>query len=381
MSSKIEFVEKASKPKANISALCRQYGIARQTGYKLLGRFKKHGYEGLEEESRRPKTSPLATAEEVVAAVLAIRQRHPRWGAKKLMVVLRRTLGDATPSARTVHRLLLRFGKIKSRHARPQLSVVDTAPNVTVAAPNDVWTIDFKGWWRTGDGTRVNPLTIRDAHSRFVLTCELVEAGTGEVVKTVMLRLFRRYGVPAAIQCDNGSPFVSVQAMGGLSKLSAWWLSLGIKLVRSRPGAPQDNGAHERMHRDMAGDLEADPEETLLLQQRACRRWLQVFNHVRPHEALGQRTPADVYKPSSRRYAVQQATYPTEWSRRTVGINGNIAIDGDVVFVSRSLHGHVVALEPSHGRGLKRRVWVYGVPIGEVEVAGLRTKQLHRLAG
>jgi len=381
MSSKIEFVEKATKPKANVSALCREYGISRQTGYKLLRRFKLRGYDGLEEESRRPKTTPLATAEDVIAAVLAVRKRHPRWGAKKLMVVLRRSLGEATPSVRTVHRLLKRFGRIKPRRARPHLSVVDSAPNVIAKRPNDVWTIDFKGWWRTGDGERVNPLTIRDAYSRFVLALELVESSTGDVVRDVMLRLFRRYGLPSAIQCDNGSPFISTQSMGGLTKLSAWWVSLGIRLVRSRPGSPQDNGGHERMHVDIAGDLESDPEDTLLLQQRACRRWRQVFNHIRPHEALGQKTPGEVYKPSTRKYAVRRPLFPSAWPTRKVSINGMVGMDGDEVFISTALQGYTVALEPRRGGGLRHRVWFYDLQLGEVEVAGVRADHVHRLVG
>jgi len=381
MSSKIEFVEKATKPRANVSALCREYGISRQTGHKLLKRFKRRGYEGLEEESRRPKTTPLATAEDVIAAVLAVRRRHPRWGAKKLMVVLRRSLGEATPSVRTVHRLLKRFGRIKPRRQKPTLSIVESAPKVVAKKPNDVWTIDFKGWWRTGDGNRVNPLTVRDAHSRFVLALELVERSTGELVKDVMSRLFRRYGLPSAIQCDNGSPFISSQSMGGLTKLSAWWVSLGIKVVRSRPGAPQDNGAHERMHVDIAGDLESDPEDTVDAQIRACRRWRQVFNQVRPHEALGQRTPAEVYKQSTRKYAVQRALFPLEWLKRKVCVNGNVRIAGDDVFISTALNGYTVALEPCRGRGLLHRVWFYGMQIGEVEVAGVPADRLHRLAG
>lgn len=379
MSSKIEFVEKASKPRANVSALCREYGISRQTGHKLIKRFKARGYDGLEEESRRPKSTPLATAEDVVAAVIAIRNRHPRWGARKLMVVLRRSLGDATPGVRTVHRLLKRFGKIRPRRLKPVLSVVESAPKVVVKKPNDLWTIDFKGWWRTTDRQRVDPLTIRDAHSRFVLALELVESCTGDAVRSVMLKIFRRYGLPSAIQCDNGSPFISSQSMGGLTKLSAWWVSLGITLIRSRPASPQDNGGHERMHVDVAGDLESNPSDSVAQQQRACRRWRQVFNHVRPHEALGQRTPSDVYKPSKRRYGVRQISLPVDWPKRRVSINGMISIDGDEVFISTALHGHLVALE--HRRGLRYRVWFYDMQIGEVEVARVSPQQLHRAAG
>jgi putative transposase len=381
MSSKIEFVESAIKPKANIAALCREHGISRQTGYKLLKRFKKQGYEGLDEVSRRPKTTPLATAEDVVAAVLAVRARYPRWGAKKLMVVLRRSLGEATPSVRTVHRLLKRFGKIKSRRTKPQLSVVQSAPSIVVRRPNDLWTIDFKGWWRTRDGTRVDPLTIRDAYSRFVLAIELVEACTGDAVRAVMLKLFRRYGLPAAIQCDNGSPFISSQSMGGLTKLSAWWVSLGIKVLRSRPGNPQDNGGHERMHVDVAGDLEADPADTRALQQRAIQRWRQTFNEVRPHEALKQRTPGEVYKPSRRKYGMFCQSISLGWIARKVGPSGRISIGGDDVFISHALVGYAVAIEPPHGRGLRRRVWFYDMQLGEIEVADVSAEQLHRHAG
>lgn len=378
MSSKLQFIEEATKPRANISAVCEKHGISRQTGYKLLRRFKARGYDGLEEESRRPKSTPLATAEEVVAAVVALRRRHPRWGAKKLRVVLQRSLGDATPSVRTTHRLLKRFGQIGPRRIKAQLSIVEDAPNVFAKAPNDIWTIDFKGWWRTRSGDRVDPLTIRDAFSRFVLVSELVETCTASNVRAIMERLFRRYGLPKAIQCDNGPPFICMQAMGGLTTLSAWWVSLGIKLVRSRPGKPQDNGAHERMHLDIAGDLQANPEDTLERQRRAIRRWRQVFNHVRPHEALGQRTPAEVYKPSGRRYEVQRVTFPAHWEVRKVSLNGMIGVAGDNVFISTGLRGHWVGLEPT-GQGLRCRVWFYGAKIGEVEVASLPADQLRKI--
>jgi len=379
MSSKLEFVEKASRDGANVAALCREYGISRQTGYKLLRRYAKQGYDGLEERSRRPKSTPLSTAEDVVAAVLTLRQRHPRWGAKKLMVVLRRTLGEDTPSVRTVHRLLMRFGQVKRRGVKPQLSLVEHAPKVEVKAPNDLWTIDFKGWWRTRDGKRCDPLTVRDAHSRFVLALELVERATTENVRAVMERLFRRYGLPKAIQSDNGSPFICSQSMAGLTALSAWWVSLGIVVIRSRPAKPQDNGGHERMHADVAGDLETNPAASRASQQRACSRWRQVFNHVRPHEALGQRTPAAVYKSSRRRYGAQRTSYPLNWIKRSVGPGGSVSVAGDEYFLSTALRGHVVALEPT--RGMRCRVWLRSMPLGEVEIANVEPHQLQRLAG
>ena len=378
MSSKIEFVDRAKRPGANVSALCREFEIARQTGHKWLKRFEQHGYAGLEEESRRPKSSPLSTAEEIVAALLALRAEHPRWGPKKLTIVLRRTLGPDTPSQRTVDRILRRFGQVRLRRKKRGLSIVERAPDETAVTSNDIWTIDFKGWWRTGNGSRSEPLTIRDAYSRFVLTIKLMKGTKGEPVRKEMTRLFRRYGIPKAIQCDNGSPFISSQSMAGLTQLSAWWVSLGIRIVRSRPGCPQDNGAHERMHVDVAGDLQFAPEQTLVAQQRACDRWRQTFNHVRPHEALGGKVPADLYKPSPTAVRPKPLTYPSGWIVRSMSSNGSISIDGEEYFISTALAGYRVGLAPH--RGMKWRVWLYDMELGEIELAQLSAVQVDRMA-
>jgi len=389
MSSKIAFVEEASQPGANISAVCRKHGISRQSGYKFLRRFKKRGYAGLEEDSRRPKSTPLATAEDVVTAVIAARAKHPTFGPVKLVVVLRRTLGTLTPSERTVHRILERIGEIRRRKRKPRLSIVDTAPSVLAKRPNDVWTIDFKGWWRASDGARCEPLTIRDAFSRYVLAVVLLPKTTGERVRAVMTALFRKYGVPDVIQCDNGSPFISSQSLGGLTKLSAWWVSLGIRVVRSRPGCPQDNGGHERMHRDMATDLQADPASTMLLQQRACDRWRQMFNHVRPHAALSNKTPAEVFlskTPKSQRQRrsarrgmrIIPTSYPMAWQKRIVACNGNIRIGGIDLFVSTALEGYQIGLEPLDG--VTHRVWFYDNAVGEIELATVSATQVEQLA-
>jgi transposase InsO family protein len=374
MSSKIEFAEKASQSGANISALCREYGISRQTGYKLLRRFRELGYAGVEEQSRRPKSTPLATGEEIVAALLRARVDYPRWGPKKLVVLLRRQFGPLTPSERTVHRILRQFGRTRLRRKKRTLSVVERAPDVTAHASNDIWTIDFKGWWTTADGRRCDPLTIRDAHSRYVLALKLMHRCIGSEVKAVMTQLFRRYGVPQAIQCDNGSPFISVQSRAGLTKLSAWWVSLGIRVVRSRPGCPQDNGAHERMHVDVAGDLQADPAASFDLQQRACDRWRQVFNNVRPHEALGGKTPDEVYQPTPGKLRARLYLYPLAWIKRVVSASGAIVVGGEAYSISHALHGHLVALEPLEG--LRCRVWFHDVDLGEIEVADARAAQL-----
>src|SRR6185436_2042944 len=328
MSQKLEFVERATKPGARVSALCREYGISRETGYKWLNRFKRDGPDGLEERSRRPHASPLATAEELVAAVVEMREAYPRRGPKKLFVLLERKFGAATPSVATITRILTRFGMVrrKSRFGRPP-SIVERRPDVRACACNEIWTVDFKGWWRARDGQRCEPLTVRDAFSRYVLAIKVMKSPSMEAVRAVFEQLFRRYGVPASIQCDNGAPFICVQSRGGLTRLSAWWVSLAMKVIRSRPGCPQDNGGHERMHRDMAADPQTLPAGSMAAEQKACDKWRLDFNHVRPHEALGGRVPADVYKPSQRRLrSACRYLYPSGWIVRTVTDRGNINV-------------------------------------------------------
>jgi putative transposase len=369
MSLKMEFVEKASRPGARMSELCRDYGISRETGYKWLNRFKKEGYDGLEERSRSPHNSPLMKAEELVQGVLWARERHPRWGPKKLYAVVKRRFGDETPSQSTIARILRRFGQVKAKRARRPPNVVERAPQVVVEAPNDAWTVDFKGWWRSLDGYRCEPLTVRDAFSRYLLAVEVLE-GTGEVpVREVFERLFRKHGLPKAIQCDNGTPFVSVRSRGGLSRLSAWWVSLGIRIVRSRLASPQDNGGHERMHADLSADVQAYPAATRELQQRALSKWQKEFNHVRPHEALAGKVPAEVYKPSLRRRLDLPAfKYPAHWIQRNVVTKvGTFTLEGQAYLVGSAFSGHCVALEPLGG--LQHRMWFREVDLGLIELA------------
>jgi len=367
MGLKLEFVERAIAG-SNVSELCREFGISRQTGHKWLRRYRERGYDGLEEESRRPKTAPLATAEDVVAAILALRESHPRWGARKLVHLLRKEFADLAPSERTVVRVLKRFGRVRKRVNRRGLSLVERAPTVVAKASNDVWTIDFKGWWRVGDGQRCEPLTVRDAYSRYVLAIALLDRNDEAHVRSVLSRLFSRHGVPAAIQCDNGSPFVSVRARAGLTRLSAWWTTLGIRVVRSRVGKPQDNGAHERMHADMAAELQLAPERTRGAQQRSCDRWRQEFNHVRPHEALHGKTPAEFYRSCPTKPRPKAPVYPAAWLIRRVAKSGHICVGAQPIFISQAIAEHHVALQTLDG--LLCRVWFHHVDLGTIEVAG-----------
>jgi putative transposase len=369
MSLKMEFVEKASRPGVRMAELCRQYSISRETGYKWLNRFKRGGYAGLEEWSRAPHSSPLLKAEDLVQAVRVAREAHSNWGPRKLYDVVSRSVGSDAPSVSTIARILRRFGKVRRRRALRPLSVIERAPAVVADAPNELWTVDFKGWWRSLDGYRCEPLTVRDAFSRYVLAIEVLEGTAGEPVREVFERLFRKHGLPSAIQCDNGTPFIQCRARNGLTKLSAWWVSLGIKVIRSRPGCPQDNGAHERMHRDMRADLQAHPQPTREEQQRACDRWRQEFNHVRPHDALNGRLPGEVYKPTSRRRPDRTPyAYPEHWIvRRVTPQQGLVSIESAQYVVGSALTGHTVALEPLGG--LRHRIWFRELDLGEIELA------------
>jgi len=367
MSLKLEFVERATAPGAKLAPLCREFGVSRPTGAKWVRRFKQEGYAGLEERSRRPTSSPLSLAEELVMVILAQRDQHPSWGAKKLRDLLAKRYGDTTPSMSTIARILKRAGVVRERRRRKPVTVMDRAPSVAADAPNDVWTMDFKGWWRTHDGERCEPLTVRDAFSRYVLTIAALGSTKGEPVREELGRLFKKHGLPRAFQFDNGSPFISTRARGGLTALSVWLVSLGIRIVRSRPGCPQDNGGHERMHRDVAQEVQPWPSDDLRAQQRELDRWKQEFNHVRPHEALGGKTPADLYKPSDRK--LREPTpfaYPRAFLVRRVDFAGHISCRGDKPYVGLALRGQHVGLEPLEG--LRWRLWFRDIDLGTVEM-------------
>lgn len=366
MSLKMDFVERAMQPGAKLAPLCREFGISRQTGTKWVRRFKAEGYDGLEERSRRPRNSPLSLAEELVMAVLELRESHPSWGPKKLRELLvRRYTEHEVPSVATIARILKRAGAVRAKRQRRPRSVVDKAPSVTASAPNEVWTIDFKGWWRTHDGSRCEPLTVRDAYSRYVLALTLLPSTTGAEVRKQLEALFRKHGLPDAFQCDNGSPFISTRGRGGFTQLSAWWASLGIRIVRSRPGCPQDNGGHERMHRDVAQEVRPGPDTRT--QQRELDRWRQEFNHVRPHDARAGKTPAEMYKPPERKlHTPRPFLYPAAFAVRRVDASGHVYWNGERCYVGMAFGGHRVGFEPLEG--LRWRLWLHDYDLGTVEL-------------
>jgi transposase InsO family protein len=366
MTQKLEFIDRARVPGANISALCDEFGISRQTGHKWLRRYRERGYEGLEDESRRPRSSPLTTGEEIVLAIVEWRERRSSWGPDKIARVLARKFGENAPSRSTVARVLARLGLARRKRPRIRIWTVNGRPYVEVKAPNDLWTVDLKGWWYALNREKCEPLTVRDAYSRKVLAVALGSSSRGTHVRRVLERLFERHGLPAAIQTDNGSPFVCTRARGGLTRLSAWLISLGIKLVRSRPGCPQDNGGHERMHRDLS-ELQQKPARSRRAQQSACDRWMVDFNEVRPHDALNGKTPAEVYRDSPRRFVAPMVpSYPPEWKTRRVSIHGNISVNDDVLFVSAAVGGQIIGLQ--HENGVRWRAHYFDVDLGTLEI-------------
>ena len=368
-----EFVLLALEPGACMAKLCRQHGISRQNGYKWVRRYREEGIAGLADRTRRPLGSRLQVSGEVVLQVLELRQKRG-WGPKKLRELLRRKLArenEAVPSVRTIARIIARGGFVKKRkRLTVPIGRATVAPTPKVEAPNDLWTVDFKGWWRAHDGERCEPLTVRDAHSRYVLRAALLGGTATKVVRPEFQRLFERYGLPKAILSDNGSPFGCTSAPWGLTELSAWWVSLGIQVVHSRPGCPQDNGGHERIHLDML-QLEKASAPSRQAQQLLCEEWQREFNHVRPHEALAMKTPAQVYRPSAKRTLpkIVRYDYPRGAVMRRVLANGHFWWRGRSFFLTRSLRGHSVALVSPPGQQ-RATIMFHHMALGELDLVG-----------
>jgi len=362
-----EFVLAALEPNANLAELCRAAGISRKTAYKWLRRFRERGVIGLEDMSKRPRGSALKASGEVVMRVLELRGNHPRWGPRKLRVVVARGLApEEVPSERTVARILERAGEIRTRRrppSKPSLSKVP--PDNRAGAPNEIWTVDFKGWWNAKDGARCEPLTVRDAHTRFVLKAKLMTDTGTEPVRAEFLELFEQRGLPQAIQVDNGPPFGSTQARLGMTTLSAWWVALGIRVIRGRPAHPQDNGAHERMHLDMRYDVEDLSAENVKRQQAALDAWRVEFNEVRPHEAIGMKVPADLYASSSKRYSgPRKALYPATMCTRKVTDSGRVRYRGQMLRIGQGYRGYEIGIESLTDPKVVR-VHFYELDLGE----------------
>jgi len=372
MDQKMAFALRAVRDVERFQQLCEEYGISRKTGYKWKKRFLQQGLEGLQDLSRKPKVSPTGLSEDVVCRIVALKQAHPSWGARKLREVLGRASGGQdVPSESSFKRVLEKAGLVQKRRRRTQSETGRLQLRVKAERPNQVWTIDFKGWWRTRDRGRFEPLTIRDDFSRFILCARCLEGTRGLAVKEHMERLFGEYGLPEIIRSDNGAPFAASNSPFGLTRLSAWWLALGIDLDRIRPGHPQENGSHERMHRDM-GELERSAAATAREQQAVLDVWRTTFNEERPHEALAMRIPAEVYERSSRAYdpAAVELSYPPGYLQRRVSCVGEVAIRGMKIGLSLALAGYDVGLESvEDGR---YAVWFGRLCLGAIDLSTQR---------
>ncbi len=343
MDEKLDFVLAWHRGDAPMTALCAAYGISRKTGYKWLGRYREGGEAGLAERSRAPRRHGRAMAPEVAAAIVALRREYPHWGPRKLRAVLmREDPGVVWPAASTMGDLLRAEGLVPRRRVRRRLPSPER-PFRAAEGPNDVWCIDFKGWFRTGDGARCDPLTISDLWSRYLLAVVIVPPRTDPVAAAVEA-VFRRYGMPLALRSDNGTPFASTAA-GGLSRLSAQWAKAGIALERIEPGRPQQNGRHERMHRTLKAETAKPPAASVAAQQARFDRFRDAFNAVRPHEALGQVPPATLYRPSPRQWREpEEPVYDPSHAVRRVRPNGCIKWGGAELFVSEALIGESVGI-------------------------------------
>jgi transposase InsO family protein len=340
-----EFVSLARQQDANMSALCERFAISRKTGYKWLARSVAEGPPELVERSRRPRQSPTRTSDAVEELVVALRRTHPRWGARKLMRRLQ-DLGHADiPTHATVNRILQRHGLISD-----QASAASTAwTRFEHARPNELWQMDFKGHFPTTTAV-CHPLTVIDDHSRYNIVLQACSQPNTEQVQQALEAAFRRYGMPARINVDNGSPWGSpAQHEHGITKLTIWLIRLGITISHSRPAHPQTNGKDERFHRSLKAEVLAGRHFGALDQvQQAFDQWRQVYNHERPHEALDMGTPVTRYQPSALAYPQQlpEVTYRSGDVVQTVGWDGKILLQGRRFKVSNALHKHTIAARP-----------------------------------
>jgi transposase InsO family protein len=350
------FISSCLEKQDSMAALCRQFGVSRRIGYKWLSRYRGNGPEALSDQSRAPHLHPNQVEAELERRILSQRVTHPTWGARKLLASLARSSTDEPilwPAASTVGQMLKRAGLA---HPRRRCRGSETPPpglpvSASTQGPNHLWCADFKGWFRTGDGSRCDPLTISDAHSRYLLRCQATHINH-KSARGLFEATFREFGLPDAIRTDNGEPFASVGLLG-LSRLTIWWIRLGILHQRIDPGCPQQNGSHERMHGTLKRQVASPPARSLRAQQARFDSFCAEYNQERPHEGLpGMATPASLYRPSVRPYPqrLPELPYAPGHQLRRVDRFGKFSWNGQSIRLSKVLREQVIgikALEPS----------------------------------
>jgi transposase InsO family protein len=346
MTERMKFVALLQEGEETMAALCRRFGISRKTGYKLVARFATEGITGLADRSHAAHHHPRAVSEATENLIVDLRHKRPSWGPRKLLLRLREI--DPTkdwPVKSTIGEILRRHGLVVPRRRR-RTTPADSLPFADIEGPNDTWCVDYKGWFRTQDGERCDPLTISDAYSRYLLRCQAVRRVDERCARPLMEATFREFGLPRAIRSDNGTPFASV-GVGGLSRLSVWWIKLGIRPERITPGRPCENGRHERLHGTLKRDACKPPASNRRAQQRCFDTFRHIYNEERPHEAIGDVAPEKIYRASSRAYPARlpEITYPDDWKIRMTRSNGEIKWHGETLFIGEVLAGEPLGLE------------------------------------
>jgi transposase InsO family protein len=383
MEERLRFVARRLEGES-MTALCREFGISRKTGHKVLARYKEHGLEALGDRPRTPARNANRLAMPVEARIVALKREKPHWGARKLRELLARRLGAdmPVPARSTIHAVLDRHGLVE--HARERRPRATGTALSQAAAPNDIWCTDFKGEFRLGNRRWCYPLTVTDQAARYLLLCEALEGTREDPVITAFHRLFEERGLPAAIRSDvepqvrlrrNGVPFAST-GLYGLSRLAVWWLRLGIRLERITPGKPQQNGRHERMHLTLKQETTRPAAENSLQQQARFDAFLAEFNAERPHEALAMKTPAELYTASSRRFAgLPELEYPLHDRDIVASSSGAICLHGKRVAISTVLAGQRLGL-----REVEADVWLVSFMHYDLGYIDLEARTLQRIA-
>ena len=350
MEQKEQFIKEMLKQDKPFKHLCAQFGISEKTGYKWRNRFYEMGKAGLEEESRNPSHTNQIDGD-TAADLIRIKNAHRAWGPKKIREIYARAYPNkVVPSLSSVKRILKRAGLVDKRIIRKPASsdCPRLQQQIQATKPNDVWCIDFKGWWKS-NGEICEPFTVRDKLSRKILCAQLMTSKTSESVRAVMTSLFRKYGLPKAIHSDNGSPFAAPNGLLNLTSLSAWWITLGIMPDRSLKGVPGQNGSLERMHADIAREIEGKVPGGIKANQAVLNAWVDEYNSVRPNEAIGMKTPDEVYAVSERKYIgdYDEIDYPMGFQVRKVTKSGEIIVNSIRVTIGFALRGLQVGLKPS----------------------------------
>ena len=376
MEERIRFVMEAKSDVFQMSELCQRYGVSRKTGYKWLQRYRQEGLAGLQDRSRAPRHCPHRTPQAIADILIEARHQRPHWGAGMLMDRLKRRQPEVKwPATSTAQEILKQAGLIQPKRRRRRRQGSPHSPlQLGEVAPHEVLTADFKGEFRTRDRRYCYPLTIADHTSRYLLACRAFSSTAGGPVKQVFREIFREYGLPRAILTDNGTPFATT-GVARLSRLAVWWIRLGIQPLRIQPGHPEQNPRHERMHRTLKQETTRPPARNPLSQQQVFDRFREEYNQERPHQGLQAKTPADVYRRSTRAYPKRllPLEYLGHWEIRRVSPNGCLSFKRKVLFLSHALEGQKVGLEET-----KEGIWSFyfgPVLLGRYDE---RQQRLHR---